>query len=313
MLLNDNRLSEIISFFSKYGDDKTAQQFGISHETLNRYKREHRIRNGATEATLPNFTSPKILVLDIETCPIIASVWGLWKQDIQPDRIIQDWCVLTWAAKWLNDNEIYSGKITPKEVVNRDDKRIMKDVWAFMEDADVIIAHNGERFDIPRLNTRFILNGLTPPLSYQVIDTLKLARRKFSFTSNKLDYLGTVLGLGGKIKTEFDLWKRCVAGDQEALDLMSEYNERDITLLEEVYLKIGSWMPSHPNLGVYVDDNHTLCPMCTSSDVSWKGYYTTLVGQYKTFRCNHCGFIGRSRTNALTKEKRESLGVSTAR
>ena len=313
MHLNDVRLKEIVLFYNDNGAERTVQKFGISHESLHRYKREYKIRYGEGGTGLKEFTSPKVLVVDIETCPIIASVWGLWKQDIQPDRIIHDWCVLTWSAKWLNDNEIYYGKITPAEVARRDDKRIIKEIWAFIEDADVLIAHNGEKFDFPRLNTRFILNGLNPPLSYQVIDTLKLARRKFSFTSNKLDYIGQILGLGGKIKTEFDLWKRAVAGEQEAIDLMCTYNQRDVTLLEEVYLKIGRWMPSHPNLGVYVDDNHTMCPACTSTDVVWKGYYTTLCGRYSTYRCNHCGFIGRSRHNILTKEKRESLGVSIAR
>jgi hypothetical protein len=94
---------------------------------------------------------------------------------------------------------------------------------------------------------------------------------------------------------------------------MSEYNNRDVTLLEEVYLKMGSWMPSHPNLGIYVNDNQSLCPHCMSADIHWKGYYTTLVGQYSTFRCGQCGYIGRSRTNALSKQKRDSLVTSTAR
>lgn len=308
--LSNKRLSEIIAFCNDNGTDKTCEQYGINSESLNRYKREYRIRFGEVEAELK---SPKILVLDIETAPIQAFTWGLWKQDIQPSQIIRDWRMLTWSAKWLNDSTIYSGQVTPEEAMAGDDKRITQEIWQFVDACDVLIAHNGEKFDIPRLNTRFLLNDLFPPLSYQSIDTLKLARRKFAFSSNKLDYIAQILGLGGKIKTDFDLWKKVVAGNQEAVDQMTEYNRRDVTLLEEVYLRIGNWMPSHPNLGLYVDDNNTLCPHCTSSDITWKGTYSTLVSSYSTFRCNHCGFIGRARHNSLSKDKMKSLGVSIAR
>jgi len=311
--LTSDRLQDVISYYNQHGDDRTVQQFGITHETLGRYKREHKTRFGLVDGVKVNFVSPKILVLDIETAPMTAFVFGTYKQNINPEQIIQDWCVLTWSVKWLNDNEIYSGAVTPQEAKERNDKRIIKDIWNFIEDADILIAHNGIEFDIPRLNTRFLLNGLQPPLSYQSIDTLKLARKKFSFSYNKLDYIGQILGLGGKIKTEFNLWKQVVSGSQEDIDKMVLYNRRDVTLLEEVYLKIGAWMPSHPNLAVYVDDNHTMCPKCMCTDIQWKGFYTTLVGQYSTFRCNNCGYIGRSRHNALSKDKRENLGTSIAK
>lgn len=313
MDIQSNRLSEVIVFYNANGSDRTVQTFGISHETLGRYKREYKIRFGGLDGVAEEFASPKILVIDIETLPIKSYHWGLWKQNISPSQIIADWCMATWSAKWLNDNEIFGGQITPKEALARDDKRISKEIWAFLEEADVVIAHNGDSFDIPRLNTRFILNGINPPMTYQSIDTLKLVRKKFSFSSNKLDYIGTILGLGNKIKTDFDLWRGVDQGDQASIDKMAEYNKRDVTLLEEVYLKVGHWMPSHPNLGIYVNDNQSLCPHCTSADLHWKGFYTTLVSQYSTFRCGHCGFIGRSRVGALSKEKRQSLVTSGAR
>jgi len=313
MHIQDERLQQVISFCKEYGDDKTTQQFGINYESLGRYKREYKVRFGDADATLLNTTAPKIGVLDIETLPLIVYSWSLGKQHINHTQVIKDWCISTWAFKWLNDNEVYSGALTPKEALKRDDSRIIKEIWGFIEDSNVIIAHNGDYFDIPRLNTRFLLNGLKPPLSYQTIDTLKVARKKFSFTSNKLDYISRLLGLEGKIKTEFELWRMVDVGDQEAIDRMAEYNKRDVTLLEEVYHVLGAWMPSHPNIGLFMEDNITMCPHCTSLDLTWKGQYTTLVGVYSTARCNHCGFISRSRHNELTKVKREQLNVSIAR
>lgn len=313
MHILDERLQQVITFCDTHGDNKTAQQFGLTPESLARYKREYRIRFGDTQATLPDTIAPKVLILDVETSPIQCWTWGTWKQNINPEQIIRDWQILTWAVKWLNDDEVFSGAVTPQEAIKGEDKRIMKGLWEFVEDADVIVAHNGADFDIKRMNSRFILNDINPPLSYQVIDTLQLARKKFAFTYNKLDFIGKILGIGEKIKTDFSLWKDVLKGDQDAIDKMVKYNKRDVTLLEEVYHKLGVWMPSHPNFGMFIDDNQTMCPHCTSTDITWKGYYTTLVGMYKTSRCNHCGFVSRTRFNALSKEKREQLNTSIAR
>lgn len=311
-ILNE-RLQEVISYLLVNGEENTVKEFGLTHETLGRYKREYKIRINGDEEKLPPTPAPKVLVLDIETLPLVCYSWSLGKVHLNSEQVIRDWCVASWSAKWLNDKDVYGGALTPAEALERRDKRIMEDVWKFVEDCDVIIAHNGDNFDIVRLNTRFILNGLKPPLSYQSIDTLKLARRKFAFTSNKLDYISKLLSLEGKIKTEFELWRRVDVGDQQAIDRMLEYNKRDVTLLEEVYHVLGAWMPSHPNFGMMIDDNVSMCPHCMSMDLDWVGTYRTLVGEYATCRCNVCGFIGRSRITSLSKKKRESLITSIAR
>jgi len=72
--------------------------------------------------------------------------------------------------------------VTSKEVVNEDDERIVNSLWKLFDEADIIIAHNGGNFDIPNMNTRFIVNKLPPPSAYQMIDTLKVARKGFGFT-----------------------------------------------------------------------------------------------------------------------------------
>ena len=165
----------------------------------------------------------KILIFDIETAPIVSYVWGGWQQNpaANTKMIIDEWFVFTWSAKWLFEDEIITGKLTSKEAKKKDDKRIVTDLWKLLEEADIVIAHNALKFDIKKVNTRFLLHGLTPPMPYQVIDTLIHARRSFSFTSNKLDYLAQNLGIEGKLDHEgFTMWDKCYNGDQEALDAM---------------------------------------------------------------------------------------------
>jgi hypothetical protein len=163
-------------------------------------------------------------------------------------------------------------------------------MWKLFDDADIIIAQNGKKFDIPKMNTRFWKYGMPRPSSYKIIDTLDAARRAFGMTYNSLDYLGEYLGAGRKLKTEFDLWIKCDNGDKESLEKMQEYNENDVILLEEVYLKMRGWMPNHPKFTAY-EKVEGVCPVCFDSNIKNIGLYTAVVKQYQEFRCSHCGSV----------------------
>lgn len=247
---------------------------------------------------------PKILVFDLETAPLRAYVWRLWKQNVNPTngQLQSEWFLLTYAAKWLFDDKVICGKLTPEEVSKEDDSRLLRDMWDLLNEADIIIAHNGMNFDVPIINGRFIKHGMLPPMPYKVIDTLRHVQKQFNLPSNKLDYIGQYLGLGCKIKTDFDLWVRCLQGDNAALSEMEIYNIQDVKLLEDVYLTIRPYIQPHPNLGLYIASDVQCCPSCMSKNLVWQGHFTTYANTYKAFRCNDCGSIGRSR-EGLHKRK----------
>jgi DNA polymerase elongation subunit (family B) len=259
-------------------------------------------------------TSPaKILVFDIETAPSRGYIWSAWKQNIQPNQIISDWFMLTWAAKWLFEDDVMSARISVDEVEMEDDKRITEEVWRLLDKADIIIAHNAKKFDVPRLNTRFLLHGLPPPSPYQVIDTLETLRKRMAFTHNRLDYVNDKLGIGRKMDTGgFSLWDRCLKGEEEALMEMEQYNIQDVAILEETYLRIRPWIAPHPNIGLYIEDNVTVCPSCGSSHIEPAGTpYTTSVNQYESFRCKKCGSLGRSRKSIAAENKEISTNTAS--
>jgi hypothetical protein len=255
-------------------------------------------------------TSAKVLILDIETAPISAYVWGIWNQNVHLPQIKSDWFCLTWAAKWLFEDKVYSAKLKPEEVANQDDKRIIEGIWKLLNEADIVIAHNAVKFDIPKLNSRFILNGLHPPLPYQIIDTLVHIRRQFGFTSNKLDYVNKLLNLERKKETSFELWDNCMKGDKKALKEMEDYNVQDVRILEETYLQIRPWIKPHPNMGLFIlDETEQRCPSCGSSDLQDQGKcYNTSANIYELFRCGNCNSVSRKRLGAATiKQKRHLL------
>jgi len=255
--------------------------------------------------------SMKILIMDIETAPLKSYVWGIWNVNLghSLNMLESDWFMLTWSAKWFMEDKMLSDKLTPEEVLNEDDRRITKSLWNLLEEADVVIAHNAIKFDVKRINTRFLKNGLTPPMPYMVIDTLLHARKRFNITSNKLDYIGKFLGLGEKLSTGgFDLWKRCMQGDGEALQEMETYNIQDVRLLEDVYITLLPYIKPHPNVSLFIAEDVHACPSCGSKDLKWEGTYATYANTYEAFRCGGCGSIGRSRT---AKPKGKNITIST--
>jgi hypothetical protein len=245
---------------------------------------------------------PKVLIFDLEISPTLAYVWGLWDQNIAPVQVVSDWTMLSWSAKWLFSDNTISDVISPDEVVLENDYRITKSLWELINKADIIIAHNARKFDVKKMNTKFLLHKLPPPSPYQVIDTLDVAKRQFGFLSNKLDSLAEYLGLAPKLATTFILWKKCMMGDLESLNYMRKYNEYDVELLEEVYLKLRHWIKSHPNIGLYVESDTMICASCGGDHLTSVGHYHTHTGKFETFRCN-CGALNRVRKSSVKNTK----------
>lgn len=268
------------------------------------------IRYGS-EVASPN-DGPKILLFDIETAPMEVYTWGIWKQTIYPQMIKKPTSVLSWAAKWLFDSKIYSDNVTVGEAQERKDSSILQGIWNLLNEADIVIGHNANSFDVKRLNARFSVADMVPPMPYRVIDTLSVSKRVFSFTSFKLDDLMKEFGMGGKLDHDMKLWKQCVTGDEEAMRKMVKYNENDVRILEDLYLKIRPWIKSHPNIALYIDTNNTLCTNCGNKDLVWNGHYFTPAGRYQAFRCENCGAVGRSRVSDLSTEERKLLNISIA-
>ena len=156
----------------------------------------------------------------------------------------------------IGEKEVYSNVLTPQEILNEDDGRIVKNLWKLLDEADIVIAHNGKKFDIPKINARFILNECPPPSFYKQIDTKEVAAKQFGFSSNKLDALAGYFGFKVKLDTDFSLWERCMRGDDEALQYMEIYNRHDVELLEEVYIRLRPWIKAHPNVALYVEASH---------------------------------------------------------
>lgn len=265
----------------------------------------------ASSLDVQDSKQPKILIFDIETSPMLAYVWGRFKQFVSLDQTVSEWFIISWSAKWLNNPNVMCDVLTSEEASNEDDSRITRSMWYLFNEADIVLAHNGSRFDVPKLNSRFLLNGLMPPTPYKQIDTLQVARKEFGFSSNKLDALAGYLNIEHKSDTNFNLWKRCLAGEQEALDYMLAYNIKDVEILEKVYLRLRPWIKNHPNVSLYLENEDETCPHCGSINVADTGTFSyTNVSKFSNIRCLDCKGLARRRTSDYPKEIRKSIVVS---
>jgi DNA polymerase elongation subunit (family B) len=313
--VNDKHLKRVIQIYKERGYELTCKILNLKSSSLERYLRLARVRELMEPEQPDEDPQPNVLLLDIENSPSLAAVWGVNKQVIHTSQIVQEWYMFSWAARWLHSTEMFSDVITPEESVNQDDERIVRSLWEFVDYADIIVGHNVVMFDAPKANARFLKYGIDPPSSYQLVDTLRAARRHFLFTSNKLDYLCQQLGIPRKISHEgMELWLKCMRGDSDALQRMLEYNEHDVVITEDLYIKLLPYMKSHPNMGLFYKSEVDLCYKCGSSDLDWLDtFYYTNVNKFSEYRCNKCGSIGRSRFSAYGKDERKHLTSPVAR
>ncbi len=221
-------------------------------------------------------------MLDIETAPHLAAVWGLYDQNIAINQIIKSGYTLCWAAKWHGEKEIMFSSILDGH------RNMVRKVHKLLTDCDAVCHYNGTKFDVPTLNKEFLLLDLAPPAPYKQIDLLRTARSRFRLASNKLDYVAQQLGLGAKTKHKgFDLWLECMAKKPDAWRTMKEYNKQDVILLERVYERLLPWITGHPNLSAYLGAE--CCPQCGSGKSQARGWVTTTSRTYQRFHCRACG------------------------
>lgn len=247
---------------------------------------------------------PKILLFDIETAPAKGWFWGVWETNVI--EVEEHGYMLSWSAKWLDEKRVITRTLADyrgHKANSSNDKKLVQELAELIDTADLVIAHNGDRFDILTTNTRMLVNGLKPLSPAKTVDTLKVARNKFKFMSNKLDDLANILGIGRKLPhTGKNLWFGCMNNDPKSWAIMRKYNEQDVRLLEAVYLKMLPWITKHPVLS---HEHGLKCsnPTCGSTHLQKRGFQRTETTLKQRYQCQSCGKWTVGRENLLRKKK----------
>lgn len=285
-----------------------AEKLGLTLNKGNRYR-----LNKEQEKELFNMDQEPIkrLFFDIETSPLVAYSWRIgYKINLNYDNVIEHAKVICISYKWEGEDKVHSLAWDK----NLCDKQMLIDFVKIANSADEIIAHNGDRFDIKWLRTRCIFHRVQMFPSYRTLDTLKKAKAHFRFPNNKLDTIVQYLGVGAKVKHEgFEMWRKCMLGDKQALKDMIHYCEGDIVALEDAYFTMQNYIKNNTHVGTHNGKLKASCPNCGSENIGLlKNNFTALGTIKRQMECDPCGYVYETSNSAWRQflEMKQNAAIS---
>ncbi len=254
-------------------------------------------------------SQPNILVFDIENAPYLIHAWDLW--NVNAIDVEREWFMLSFAWGWYDmdkqelraNPKIRSLDQTPGyEPGDIDDKWLALQLWTLLDQADIVVGQNSEKFDHRKVNERFLVHGLTPPSPYQTVDTKRHYQRHFS-GSAAMKYMTRKMGLEGKQENAgWPLWKGCMEGDLKSWQDMRRYNKADVDRTAKMYTKLLPWIgyngkPGGPNMAHFSGYDGFVCPNCGNTEdgdgFQRRGYHYTGAYRYPRFQCKRCSRYAR--------------------
>lgn len=271
--------AEVLAAIEREGSQrKAAAALGLDRRTVERRMARMSREPGA----------PRVLIVDIETRPALAYVWGMYQQNIGPSQVKEWGGVLCFAAKWDDEDEVMF------HAEWRDRGRMIRAAHRLLDEADAVVGWNSQRFDTRWFNAEFQRAGMRRPTPYRNVDLMRSQKRDCFMMSNKLESRRRWLGKGGKVDTGgFSLWAGCMDGDRESRRLMEEYNRHDVLITAEEFdgMRAGGWVRNLPNLSLL--GGH-VCPNCGSDRLHAHKPYRAETRRYALWVCDDCGTASRS-------------------
>lgn len=231
----------------------------------------------------------KRLYFDLETSPNLVYTWRLgYRVALYPENLVKERAIICVAWKWNTGKRVRALKWD-----KGCDKKLLEEFIPIANEADQIVAHNGDRFDIKWLRSRCIFHRIPMFPRYHSLDTLKQARQGFNFNSNKLDYIAKFLGKDGKRRHDgFQMWKEVCEGDKKALTAMVQYCKQDIRVLEDVHREFENYSEPTIHVGVVNGGPRWSCPKCGSTEIGWtsESYVSKTGMKAYYYQCRECDF-----------------------
>jgi hypothetical protein len=193
-----------------------------------------------------------VLYLDTEVSKSQMYNYGLRvpSKYISPDNLVNEYYIICWAASYVGRDDVWHDCVTPSEAKKWTDAKILQKIQKLMKSADIIAGHNVDAYDMKRINTRLLLNGLEPVIGKKTMDTLKIARQKFAFESNRLDYIAQRLGLRPKDDITNEDWNNIVrTGDKATLQKVDKYCQGDVNEGKGVYVRLAKYSGKREDYG----------------------------------------------------------------
>lgn len=201
--------------------DKTGQ-----YPNLQELTRGTQSERKAIQKALAGYT---VAMFDIEATSLNASFGYTLCASVKP---------VGRVAKLFS---IHTSKGYAKQPWN--DRQLAVSVRNALEDCDLIITWNGQEYDLPFLDQRLTIHNERRIGAIHHIDLLPIARRKLRMHSNRLDAVAETLEVEtSKTGLKPAIWQKASTGDRKALQYVIDHNLADVQVLEEVFLKLKSYI-----------------------------------------------------------------------
>lgn len=222
-------------------------------------------------------TTKNVLIYDIETSLIRATVFWTGKQYVSHTQLMDEPKIITICYKWLGDDKVHE-LVWDNE--NKCDKKLVREFLKFYNHADVVVGINNDNFDNRFVNARAMKYGYSLNPFTRSFDIQKKAKRHFRIPSYSMSYLAKYLGLDGKFEHSGRImWENIQFGSDVAskssLEEMIIYNRQDVITTEQLYLRLRPYMVSEMHFGVAQGDEKWTCPECGGKNVEL--YKTTIT------------------------------------
>lgn len=184
----------------------------------------------------------KTLFLDTETLPFDPGrryerkVYGGYLKE-RPRNMV----FIVGYSVWDGEGDIISDNLTPKEIRQRNDSRLVEGLTAILNQAHLVVGHNVDGADLTWIRTRAIVNQTAPLRDMPTYDTLKVARNAgFDFPGNGLSDLCHWLNLPSKGSARWGWADRLLdrPSDLETMAELMEYNKGDVIILPAVHERL---------------------------------------------------------------------------
>ncbi len=264
-----------------------------------------------------------MLIYDIETSPLRATIWRPGEQVVRHGQLVPGfdaYGIITISYMWYGD--------TVASCLDFRDPDMMAKFDAIATSADVTIGKNSDKFDVKHLNTQRMLQGLPPIPQWMntAEDLEKQLRKFFAFPSQSLDYVSKLMGFGGKEKMEFSDWTdiqnyqhlmkfephftgselnqiariefldsapQIIKKGKEALKKMIFYNKKDVTDTLNVLVRVLPYIQLKKNAAAHLGE--LACVTCGHTRIVPLRIVTVGQMKYQEFTCpEHGGYAGRS-------------------
>lgn len=273
--------SEILAAIDREGSQrKAAAALGLDRRTVER--RMARMKREPLDY--------RVLILDIETRPMLVHTWGMFQQNIGPAQVVDWGGLLCFACKWDGEDDI----AFHAEWHKGGKERMVRAAWKLLDEADAVVGWNSARFDVRHFNAEFQKLGLPRPTPFRNVDLMRAQKRDAFMMSNKLESRRLMFGEEGKQETGgFALWRGCMDGDREARRLMEQYNRRDVEITAEEFdrMRAGGWVRNLPNLSTL---NGHVCGNCGSDRLQARKPFHADTRRYPLWVCADCGTASRA-------------------